>query len=69
MSPNQWRIGEVKITRLVEIEMAGGLGRIIPDAKREHFLVPGVGHYGIFSGRRYREQIYPRIREFIRTNA
>jgi poly(3-hydroxybutyrate) depolymerase len=31
--------------------------------------VPGVGHYGIFSGKRYREQIYPRVREFIRTNA
>jgi poly(3-hydroxybutyrate) depolymerase len=24
-----------------------------------------VGHYGIFSGRKYREMIYPRIREFI----
>jgi poly(3-hydroxybutyrate) depolymerase len=24
-----------------------------------------VGHYGIFSGRKYRELIYPRIREFI----
>ena len=24
-----------------------------------------MGHYGIFSGRKYREMIYPRIREFI----
>ena len=26
---------------------------------------PGVGHYGIFSGRRWREMIYPEVREFI----
>jgi poly(3-hydroxybutyrate) depolymerase len=25
-----------------------------------------VGHYGIFSGRKFREQIYPQIRDFIR---
>ena len=26
----------------------------------------GVGHYGIFSGRKYRELIYPQIRDFIK---
>ena len=41
----------------------------IPTEKKEHFLVPGVGHYGIFSGRRWRETICPRVREFIRSNA
>ena len=25
----------------------------------------GAGHYGIFSGRRWREDVYPRLREFI----
>ncbi|MBP7660160.1 MAG: hypothetical protein KA778_09150, partial [Burkholderiaceae bacterium] len=25
----------------------------------------GAGHYGIFSGRRWREMIYPQVREFI----
>lgn len=34
--------------------------------QRAHFLCPGVGHYGIFSGRRWREVIYPQVREFIR---
>jgi poly(3-hydroxybutyrate) depolymerase len=24
-----------------------------------------VGHYGIFSGRRWREMIFPRVRDFI----
>ena len=41
----------------------------IPAKKREHYLAPGVGHYGIFSGRRYREVLYPRIRNFIRRHA
>ena len=40
----------------------------IPKERREHFLAPGVGHYGIFSGRRWREMIYPRVRDFIRTH-
>jgi poly(3-hydroxybutyrate) depolymerase len=37
----------------------------IPDARKRHLLAKGVGHYGIFSGRRFREGIYPDIREFI----
>ena len=37
----------------------------IPDADRVHFTVPGAGHYGIFSGRRWRDQVYPQVRDFI----
>jgi poly(3-hydroxybutyrate) depolymerase len=40
----------------------------IPDDKREILVQPGIGHYGVFNGRRFREDIYPRIREFIRLN-
>ena len=29
-----WQIGNVKITRIVEIEATGGMSRIIPDATR-----------------------------------
>jgi poly(3-hydroxybutyrate) depolymerase len=25
----------------------------------------GAGHYGIFSGRRWREKVYPKVRDFI----
>ena len=25
----------------------------------------GAGHYGIFSGRRWRDMVYPRVRDFI----
>ena len=35
---------------------------------RQHFTAPGVGHYGIFSGRKYREIMYPKIRQFIQKN-
>jgi len=38
----------------------------IPRERRAHFTAPGVGHYGIFSGRRWRELVYPRVRDFIR---
>ncbi len=38
----------------------------VPAAMREHYEVPGAGHYGIFSGRRWRETVYPKLREFIR---
>lgn len=35
---NQWQIGEVKITRIVEMEVAGGSRFLLPDATREAVL-------------------------------
>jgi poly(3-hydroxybutyrate) depolymerase len=52
-----------------QTEAAQGLCKGIPERERQHFLAKGVGHYGIFSGRKYREMIYPRIREFIAQHA
>ena len=52
-----------------QTEAAHGLCTGVPASKREHFLVPDVGHYGIFSGRRYREIIYPRMRAFMDKHA
>ncbi len=40
----------------------------LPAARKMHYTAPAVGHYGIFSGRKYREMIYPKIREFIKRN-
>jgi len=37
----------------------------IPKGRQKHYDVVGAGHYGIFSGRRWREQAYPEIRAFI----
>ncbi len=30
-----------------------------------HYDVVGAGHYGIFSGRRWREKVYPEVKQFI----
>ncbi|KQV51265.1 polyhydroxyalkanoate depolymerase [Duganella sp. Root336D2] len=38
----------------------------IPANMQEDFVVPGAGHYGIFSGRRWREMVCPRISSFIK---
>jgi poly(3-hydroxybutyrate) depolymerase len=52
-----------------QTEAAHDLCRNLPAEKREHYLAPGVGHYGIFSGRRWRETICPRVAAFIRRHA
>ena len=49
-----------------QTEAAHALCSRIPSEKRKHLLAKGVGHYGIFSGRKYRETIYPQIRDFIK---
>jgi hypothetical protein len=37
----------------------------VPASRQFHYDVAGAGHYGIFSGRRWREKVYPRVRDFI----
>ena len=37
----------------------------VPVSRKHHFEVKAAGHYGIFSGRRWRELVYPEIRDFI----
>ncbi|KRC76208.1 esterase [Achromobacter sp. Root83] len=41
----------------------------IPAERKSHYTAPNCGHYGIFSGRRWREMICPKIAEFIRQSA
>ncbi|PLC51701.1 polyhydroxyalkanoate depolymerase [Pollutimonas subterranea] len=41
----------------------------IESSRKEHYTAAGCGHYGIFSGRRWRETICPKIAEFIRRPA
>ena len=40
----------------------------IPPVRRSHHLQTGVGHYGVFSGRRWAAEIYPRVRDTIWSN-
>ncbi len=37
----------------------------VPANERLHLEVPGAGHYGIFSGRRWRDIVYPQLVKFI----
>ncbi len=37
----------------------------VPKARQFHYDAVGAGHYGIFSGRRWREKVYPTVRDFI----
>jgi poly(3-hydroxybutyrate) depolymerase len=40
----------------------------VVDTEQKHFLVEGAGHYGIFSGRRWRDMVYPEVKAFIRSH-
>jgi poly(3-hydroxybutyrate) depolymerase len=44
---------------------AHGLCSNIKANNRKHLEVPGAGHYGIFSGRRWRDVVYPEVVKFI----
>ncbi|MCW9002267.1 MAG: polyhydroxyalkanoate depolymerase [Rhodospirillales bacterium] len=57
------------ITGMGQTKAAHDLCVNLPDSKRLHHLQKGVGHYGVFNGRRWREEIYPKLRDFIRANA
>jgi poly(3-hydroxybutyrate) depolymerase len=45
----------------VAIELCENLSR----AHKRHYTQPGVGHYGIFNGSRYRHEIVPRVAAFM----
>jgi poly(3-hydroxybutyrate) depolymerase len=38
----------------------------LADNKKCHYEQQGVGHYGIFNGRKYRDTIAPMIKDFIK---
>ena len=41
---------------------------LCPDApQKQNYVQPGAGHYGVFSGRRWQNEIYPIVREMIAT--
>tara|TARA_R110002124_G_scaffold9429_3_gene48238 strand:+ start:39309 stop:40544 length:1236 start_codon:yes stop_codon:yes gene_type:complete len=39
------------------------------DKKKKYHLEKGVGHYGVFNGRKWRENIAPTVKDFMRTHA
>jgi poly(3-hydroxybutyrate) depolymerase len=37
--------------------------------RRVHHMQAGVGHYGVFSGRKWNNEIYPLLRDFVHVNS
>ena len=48
-----------------QTEAAHAIMPNVPADKRGQYLQEGVGHYGVFSGSRFQNEIYPVIRDFI----
>jgi len=74
------RVDPSKVTRVALMTVEGekddisGLGQTeathelcssIPAHRRVHYVQPGVGHYGVFNGSRFKSEIVPRICDFM----
>ena len=70
--------GDIKTTAVMtvegELDDISGAGQTqaalamcsgVPAGKKKHLEAEGAGHYGIFSGRRWREVVYPSVKAFI----
>ena len=70
--------GDIKTTALMSIEgelddiSGSGQTQAVHDIctgvsknMQRHYEAKGAGHYGIFSGRRWREMVYPEVKSFI----
>jgi poly(3-hydroxybutyrate) depolymerase len=53
------------ISGVGQTEAAHRLCVNIPAERQAHWLQPGVGHYGVFNGSRFRAEIAPRIADFV----
>jgi poly(3-hydroxybutyrate) depolymerase len=56
---------EDDISGVGQTQAAHGLCAKLPARLKELYIQPKVGHYGVFNGRRFRDEIYPRVRSFI----
>ena len=52
-----------------QTEAAHALTPHLAPSHKQHHVALGAGHYGIFSGRRWRELIYPRVRDFMASHS
>ncbi len=53
------------ISGIGQTQAAHALCSGIADALKQDYVQPGVGHYGVFNGKRFREEIYPKVRGVI----
>lgn len=56
------------ISGIGQTQAAHDLCRNIPAQHKVDYVQPGVGHYGVFNGSRWRGEIAPRVRDFIRSH-
>jgi poly(3-hydroxybutyrate) depolymerase len=54
------------ISGIGQTQAAHDLCTGLPAELKEDYVQPKVGHYGVFNGKRFREEIYPKVRAFIR---
>ena len=54
------------ISGIGQTQAAHDLCSSLPADLKEDYIQPHVGHYGVFNGKRFREEIYPRVRAFVR---
>ena len=53
------------ISGIGQTQAAHSLCSGLPEELKVDYVQPSVGHYGVFNGKRFREEIYPRVRGFI----
>jgi len=56
------------ISAVGQTEAAQRLCSNIPAHMKVHYVQPGVGHYGVFNGSRFKSEIAPRIADFALSN-
>jgi poly(3-hydroxybutyrate) depolymerase len=56
------------ISGIGQTKAALTLATELPTAKKKYLMAKGVGHYGIFNGRKWREEIAPVVEKWIRAN-
>ena len=57
------------ISGIGQTRAALDIARKLPAAKKKYFMAKGVGHYGIFNGRKWRERIAPVVEKWISEHA
>ena len=53
------------VSGIGQTQAAHTICRNVPEDMRTDYVQPGVGHYGVFNGSRFRKEIVPRINAFI----
>ena len=57
------------ISGIGQTQAAHTLCSNLPESKQMDYIQPGVGHYGVFNGRRFREEIAPKMKDWMAKNA